>query len=101
MNHISFVLENEFNDYYKMFKQFCPPPLTVPKGTVLCTQGFTSDWMYYLIDGIAKVYITNHDGNERLIDFMKNHTIIGMDCIIPDSIFADRLSCKKQTCIKR
>ena len=33
------------------------------------------------MDGLAKVYISTSDGNEQIIDFMKQDTLIGMDCI--------------------
>jgi CRP-like cAMP-binding protein len=85
MSNIRFVIENEFAKYYPLFEKFCPPPLLVPKNTDLCKQCRTGGWMYYMLDGVAKVYITNYDGSERIIDFMKAHTIIGMDCVIPGS----------------
>lgn len=84
MNNISFILENELDKYLDMFESFCPPPLTVSKGNDLLKQCETSGWMYYLIDGIAKVYVTSSLGNERIIDLMKGGTLIGMDCINPD-----------------
>ena len=93
MGNINFVIEDEFVKYRSMFEEYCPPPLTVKKGTNLCTQCLTSDWMYYLVDGIAKVFVTNYDGNERIIDFMKKNTLIGMDCVIPALKSVVSISC--------
>ena len=42
---------------------------------------YTHGWLYYILDGLAKVYISTSDGNEQIIDFMKQDTLIGMDCI--------------------
>lgn len=66
-----------------MFENACPPPLTIEKGVDLCTQCSTESWMYYLVDGVAKVHITNAEGSQCMIDVMKKNTIIGMDCVIP------------------
>lgn len=84
MADISFVFEDEMKKYRVDFLKNCPPPLTVSKGFDLCKQCTTRNWMYYLLDGIVKVYIADSAGNERIIDFMKDNTLIGMDCIEPD-----------------
>ncbi len=81
MSSIHFVFEGDFLKYRPLFQEMCPPPLTIKKGYMLCSQCSTRGWMYYLLSGIAKVYITTSDGNERIIDFMKNDTLLGMDCI--------------------
>ena len=81
MGNIQFVFEGHFSKYRSLFQDMCPPPMTIRKGCVLCSQCHTSGWMYYMLDGISKVYITTNDGNERIIDFMKKDTLIGMDCI--------------------
>lgn len=93
MSNITFVIENEFVKYRSMFENLCPPPLKVAKGTDLCKQCRTSGWMYYLVDGIAKVYIANCDGDECIIDFMKGNTLIGMDCVIPTLKSVVSISC--------
>ena len=43
--------------------------MMVPKGQNLCTQCYTHGWLYYILDGLAKVYISTSDGNEQIIDF--------------------------------
>ncbi len=83
MGDIQFVFEGNFLKYRTLFLEMCPPPMTIRRGSVLCAQCHTSGWMYYMLDGISKVYITTNDGNERIIDFMKKDTLIGMDCINP------------------
>lgn len=85
MNNINFIFENELKSYQSMFESFCPPPLIVSRGNNLLKQCQTTGWMYYMIDGVAKVYITSYDGNERIIDLMRGGTLIGMDCIVPGS----------------
>lgn len=84
MTGITFILEDELAKYRSLFEDSCPPPLTIEKGVDLCTQCSTEGWMYYIVEGIAKVHITNSEGNHCIIDIMKKDTIIGMDCIIPD-----------------
>ena len=55
--------------------------MSIPKGQRLCEQCSTRGWLYYILEGVAKVYLTTTDGNEHIVDFMKADTLIGMDCI--------------------
>ena len=81
MNSIHFFVEGSLRKYRPLFESVCPAPMMVPKGQNLCTQCYTHGWLYYILDGLAKVYISTSDGNEQIIDFMKQDTLIGMDCI--------------------
>ena len=85
MNYINFIFENEIKKYQGLFESFCPPPLKVAKKTDLLKQCQTAGWLYYLIDGVVKVYITNYEGNEHIVDLMRGGTLIGMDCVTPGS----------------
>ena len=68
MGDIQFVFEGHFVKYRTLFLEMYPPPMTIRKGHILCSQCHTSGWMYYMLDGLSKVYITTNDGNERIID---------------------------------
>ena len=81
MSSIRFFVEGSLRKYRELFESVCPAPMTIPRGQSLCTQCCTHGWMYYILDGLAKVYITTSDGNEQIIDFMKEDTLIGMDCV--------------------
>ena len=81
VNSIHFFVEGSLRKYRPLFESVCPAPMMVPKGQNLCTQCYTHGWLYYILDGLAKVYISTSDGNEQIIDFMKQDTLIGMDCI--------------------
>lgn len=81
MGGIHFFVEGSLHKYRSLFEEVCPAPMTIPKGQTLCTQCCTHGWLYYILDGLAKVYITTSDGNEQIIDFMMRDTLIGMDCI--------------------
>lgn len=93
MASLSFVFEDDLAKYRSMFEEYSSPPFKVQKNTDLCKQCVTSGWMYYLLDGMVKVYITNYDGSERIIDFMKDNTLIGMDCVRPGSKSVVSISC--------
>ena len=81
MGGIHFFVEGSLHKYRSLFEEVCPAPMTIPKGQTLCTQCCTHGWLYYILDGLAKVYITTSDGNEQIIDFMMRDTLIGMYCI--------------------
>ena len=81
MNSIHFFVEGSLRKYRPLFESVCPIPMMVPKGRLLCTQCYTHGWLYYILMDWQKVYISTSDGNEQIIDFMKQDTLIGMDCI--------------------
>ena len=74
VNSIHFFVEGSLRKYRPLFESVCPAPMMVPKGQNLCTQCYTHGWLYYILDGLAKVYISTSDGNEQIIDFMKQDT---------------------------
>ena len=85
MSDKNFVMENELMEYADLFRKYCPPPLFVKKGTHLTRQCSTGGWLYYILDGILKTYTVNSRGNERIIDLMHENTVVGMDCLDPDT----------------
>lgn len=84
MSQISYIFEDDFLPYRKLFLHACPPPLFMPKGTTICKRGHTRGWMYYLLNGMVKVYTTNFYGYDRHIGYMKKNTLFSLDCIEPD-----------------
>ena len=70
MSDKSFIVENELKKYADLFKRYCPPPLTVKKGTLLTRQCTTGGWLYFVLKGVLKTYTVNSSGNQRIIDLM-------------------------------
>ena len=81
MNRIHFFVEGSLRKYRARFESVCPAPMTVPKGQDLLRQCVTQGWLYYILDGLAKVYVATSDGGEQIVEFMRQDTLIGMDCI--------------------
>lgn len=85
-NNITCYFFDEFLPYRAMFEAHCPPPMKVSRGTALCRQGITKDWMYYLCDGCMRVYTCNSEGKERIVAFLKHDTLFGLDCFEKNSL---------------
>lgn len=81
LNRINFFVEGSLRKYRERFESVCPAPMTVPKGQDLLRQCVTQGWLYYILDGLAKVYVATSDGGEQIVEFMRQDTLIGMDCI--------------------
>lgn len=81
LNRINFFVEGSLRKYRERFESVCPAPMTVPKGQDLQRQCVTQGWLYYILDGLAKVYVATSDGGEQIVEFMRQDTLIGMDCI--------------------
>ena len=57
MSDKSFIIENELKEYAELFKKYCPPPLSVKKGTILSRQCAAGGWLYFVLEGVLKTYI--------------------------------------------
>ena len=89
LNHeekTSYYFSGEFLAYRSMFEACCPPPMKVEKGTVICRQGISRDWMYFLCDGTMQVYTSNCEGKERIVAFLKSNTLMGLDCFEKNAV---------------
>ena len=84
MRQINFIIQNDLLKYENIFKQYGSNSLTIKKGSLLSEQCRTNT-LFYLEEGIAKVFNMYSDGKERVIDFMKKGTLVAMDCVIPGS----------------
>lgn len=84
MEQIQFIIQGDLLEYEPIFQKYGHVVLNIKKGSLISEQCNTNT-LYYLAEGIAKVYIINSDGSERVIDFMKKGTLIAMDCVIPGS----------------
>ncbi|KUO77235.1 MAG: hypothetical protein APF81_25505 [Desulfosporosinus sp. BRH_c37] len=82
--NISFLFKDDFLTHYDLFSKHCPPPLSLPKGSIICKKGISSKWMYYLNEGTLKVYSDNYTGYERIIAYLKRNSIFGLDCFHPE-----------------
>lgn len=49
--------------------------------------------MYYLSQGLLKVYSSNSYGYDRVIAFLKDDNIFGLDCLDPDQPSVVTIEC--------
>lgn len=80
---ISYIIDNQLLAYRDLFLSVCEPARTYPMNTVLSRSGETTGRMYFLLDGIVKVYTTNPNGYTRILGYHKRNTLFAMDCICP------------------
>ena len=80
---MSYLFKGDFSAYRSLFLENCPPPMLMPKGSRICKKGITRGWMYYLTEGLLKVYSSNFQGYERLVAFLREDSIFGLDCFDP------------------
>lgn len=83
----------EFREYRDLFASRCPPPMKMLKGQCPCRRGVTSGWMYYLCSGMMKVYCVNPQGNDRIVAFLKDDTIFGLDCLEKEQTSVMTIEC--------
>lgn len=65
LNRINFFVEGSLRKYRERFESVCPAPMTVPKGQDLLRQCVTQGWLYYILDGLAKVYVATTTAASR------------------------------------
>lgn len=89
----SYFFSGEFRPYKQMFEAHCPPPMKLMKGMQICRQAETKGWMYYLCKGCMKVYANNCEGNERIVAFLQNDTLLGIDAFCSDGVSLMTIEC--------
>lgn len=90
---ISYYFGGEFLPYEKLFARHCPPPMEMDRGMWICRPGETQGWMYYLCKGRLRVYTTNCEGNERLVAILRDGSLAGLDCLLPDQASLVTIEC--------
>ncbi len=80
---ISYIIDNQLLAYRDLFLSVCEPAHTYLMNTVLSRSGEVTGRMYFLLDGIVKVYTTNPGGYTRILGYHKRNTLFAMDCICP------------------
>lgn len=63
----SYLFNADMAPYRELFLRRCPPPMLMPRGNQVCKKGVTKGWMYYLSQGLLKVYSSNSYGYDRVI----------------------------------
>ena len=89
----SYLFNADMAPYRELFLRRCPPPMLMPRGNRVCKKGVTKGWMYYLSQGLLKVYSSNSYGYDRVIAFLKDDNIFGLDCFDPDQPSVVTIEC--------
>ena len=89
----SYLFNADMVPYRELFLRRCPPPMLMPRGNRVCKKGVTKGWMYYLSQGLLKVYSSNSYGYDRVIAFLKDDNIFGLDCLDPDQPSVVTIEC--------
>lgn len=78
---ISYILEDDLLPYRELFLRHCKKIREFPRDTVLSRSGSVSPCMYFLLEGMSKVYTTNPNGYIRILGYHKRNTLFVMDGI--------------------
>lgn len=78
---ISYIIENDMEAYRNLFLSICTKKYAYPKDTIFSRSGEVSPKMYFLLEGIVKVYTVNPNGYIRILGYHRNNTFFAMDCL--------------------
>lgn len=78
---ISYILDNSLEKYKELFIAFCKKEESFPRGTILSRSGNLIPYMYFMLDGMAKVYTMNPGGYVRILGYHKGYSFFAMDGI--------------------
>ncbi len=81
---ISYIIYNNLASYHDLFLQCCPHTAEFPKGTILSRSGEPIAHMFYLLEGMVKIYTVNQNGYVRIFGYHKSDTLFAMDGICDD-----------------
>ncbi len=78
---VNFILDGDLVRYRSFVQEHCQPPLTIPPGMVLSVPAKPCRHLYYLLDGMVKVYTCNLNGYVRLLGYHSADTFFVLDSI--------------------
>ena len=78
---ISYVIENDMEAYRNLFLSICTTKYAYSKDTIFSRSGEISPQMYFLLEGIVKVYTVNPNGYIRILGYHRNNTFFAMDSL--------------------
>ena len=78
---ISYIINNNLLPYHDLFIKCCRRTAEFPKGAILSRSGDPIPYMYFLLEGMVKVYTTNPSGYVRILGYHKSNTLFAMDGI--------------------
>ena len=74
-----FILENDLKAYRRFLLDSGLPQVSFPRGTVITGSGTASSGVFFLLDGVVKVSVTNIHGYERILGYHKKNSLFAMD----------------------
>ena len=78
---ISYIINNNLVQYHDLFVKCCRRTSEFPKGAILSKSGDPIPYMYFLLEGMVKIYTMNPSGYVRILGYHKSNTLFAMDGI--------------------
>ncbi|MFA5585371.1 MAG: Crp/Fnr family transcriptional regulator [Saccharofermentanales bacterium] len=76
---ITYILEDSLEPYRSFILEQSRKPLDYPKGTIFSQSGQVPKCLYFLVEGIVKIYTTNQRGYVRIVGFHKDNSLFVLD----------------------
>lgn len=76
---VKFILAGELAVHRQFILENSAPPVSFPSGTVLSREAEVPARVYYLLEGMTKVYTNNLDGYIRLLGYQQADTLCVLD----------------------
>ncbi len=80
--NISYILENNLLAYRQLMLNCGAKPEFFPRHSILSSSGAPITKLYFLLEGIVKIYTNNVHGYIRILGYHKKNTIFAMDGLI-------------------
>ena len=85
MTSLSYFLADELPFCREMFLHQCAAPLRFSRGEVLSRAGQTDKPLFFMLEGMVKIYTINPDGYIRILGYHQQNTLFAMDRICQDA----------------
>lgn len=76
---ITYILEDSLRPYRSFILEQSRKAQDYPKGTIFSQSGELPKCLYFLVEGIVKVYTTNQRGYVRIVGFHKDNSLFVLD----------------------
>ncbi|MCR4668950.1 MAG: Crp/Fnr family transcriptional regulator [Clostridia bacterium] len=81
---ISYFLAEDLGKFRDQFLSQCSSARLFPKETILSYSGNSNAPMYFILDGMVKIYTINPQGYTRILGYHRQNTLCALDRIRPE-----------------
>lgn len=76
---VRYIMQDNLSPWRNLLLASTPPPIEIEAGGLISKSGIPSSYVYFLLDGLVRVYTTNANGYVRLLGYHMANSLFVLD----------------------